>query len=216
VLTQELFQNAATAVFGAPVARRVSSDGEVEEFDLAGEWPVKTMIGALSEALGEEVGLDTPIEVLRKHCDRLGVEEPQDASVGMLLEELYVELVESKTTTPVFYKDFPRENAPLTRAHRDDPRLAEKWDLVCWGAEGGTGYSELIDPIDQRDRFIEQARRGDSGDAEAMRLDEDFLRALEHGMPPTGGQGMGVDRLVMTLTGHNIRDTILFPLVKPE
>ena len=91
------------------------------------------MIGALSDALGEEVGLDTPVYVLRRHCERLGIEEPVDASVGMLLEELYVELVESQTTTPVFYKDFPKENAPLTRLHRDDPRLTEKWDLVGWG-----------------------------------------------------------------------------------
>ncbi len=216
LLTQHLVQEAATAVFGAPVARRVQDDGTIEEFDLSGEWPVKTMIGALSEALGEEVGLDTPREVLQAHAARLGVDEPPDASVGMLLEELYVVLVESVTTTPVFYKDFPKENAPLTRVHRSDPRLTEKWDLVGWGAEMGTGYSELIDPIDQRERFVQQAERGDRGDLEAMRLDEDFLRALEYGMPPTGGQGMGIDRLVMTLTGLGVRDTILFPLVKPE
>ncbi|MCY7301654.1 MAG: lysine--tRNA ligase, partial [Thermoleophilia bacterium] len=162
------------------------------------------------------VSLDTPLEDLRQYCQRFEIEEPQDASAGMLLEELYVELVESKTTTPVFYQDFPKENAPLTRVHRDDPRLTEKWDLVGWGAEMGTGYSELIDPIDQRERFMEQGARAARGDAEAMRLDEDFLRALEHGMPPAGGQGMGIDRLVMTLTGLGVRDTILFPLVKPE
>jgi lysyl-tRNA synthetase class 2 len=216
VLTQQLVQNAAIEVFGAPVARRVQSDGTVEEFDLSGDWPVKTMIGALSEALGEEVSLDTPIEALRSHCERLDIDEPADASVGMLLEELYVVLVEAKTTTPVFYCDFPKENAPLTRLHRADPRLTEKWDLVGWGAEMGTGYSELIDPIDQRERFVAQAERAARGDDEAMGLDEDFLRALEHGMPPAGGQGMGIDRLVMTLTGLGVRDTILFPLVKPE
>ncbi len=216
VLTQRLVQDAATEVFGEPVARRVQLDGTVEEFDLSGDWPVKTMIGALSEALGEEVGLDTPVEVLRRYCETFDIEEPTDASVGMLLEELYVVLVEAKTTTPVFYRDFPKENAPLTRIHRDDPRLTEKWDLVGWGAEMGTGYSELIDPIDQRERFLAQAARADRGDDEAMRLDEDFLRALEHGMPPAGGQGMGIDRLVMTLTGLGVRDTILFPLVKPE
>jgi lysyl-tRNA synthetase class 2 len=216
VLTQELVQNAAMHAFGQAVARRVDEDGSIEEFDLSGKWPVKTMIGALSEALGEEVGLDTPVEVLRKYCDRFQVDEPADASVGMLLEELYVVMVEAKTTTPVFYKDFPKENAPLTRVHRDDPRLTEKWDLVAWGAEMGTGYSELIDPLDQRERFMAQAARGARGDEEAMRLDEDFLRALEHGMPPAGGQGMGIDRLIMTLTGLGVRDTILFPLVKPE
>jgi lysyl-tRNA synthetase, class II len=216
LLTQNLVQNAAIDVFGEPVARRVQPDGSIKEFDLSGDWPVKTMTGALSEALGEEVGLETPATVLRAHCERLAIEEPPDASVGMLLEELYVELVESKTTTPVFYKDFPKENAPLTRLHRDDPRLTEKWDLVAWGAEMGTGYSELIDPIDQRERFVAQAARAEGGDDEAMRLDEEFLRALEYGMPPAGGQGMGIDRLVMALSGLGVRDTILFPLVKPE
>ena len=216
LLTQELIQNAAIDAFGAPVARRVQPDGSVEEFDLSGDWPVKPMIGALSAALGEEVGLDTPVAELRRYCERFEIDEPKDASAGMLLEELYVELVEATTTTPVFYRDFPKENAPLTRLHRDDPRLTEKWDLVGWGAEMGTGYSELIDPVDQRERFVEQAARAAGGDEEAMRLDEDFLRALEYGMPPAGGQGMGIDRLIMSLTGLGIRDTILFPLVKPE
>ncbi len=216
VLTQELMQEAATAVFGSAVARRVESDGEVHEYDLSGEWPVKTMLGALSEALGEEVSLDTPAAKLRKYADNHGLAEPAGTDTETLLEELYVELVESKTTTPVFYRDFPKNNAPLTRLHRDDPRLAEKWDLVCWGAEQGTGYSELIDPIDQRDRFYQQSLRAAGGDEEAMQMDEDFLRALEYGMPPAGGQGMGIDRLIMNLTGLGIRDTILFPLVKPE
>jgi lysyl-tRNA synthetase class 2 len=216
VLTQELVQEAATAAFGSPVARRVGADGTVQEWDLSGDWPVKTMIGALSEALGEEVSLDTPRPKLQQLAAAAGLEEPADADEGMLLEELYVELVERRTTSPVFYTDFPKNNAPLTRLHRDDPRLTEKWDLVCWGAEQGTGYSELIDPIDQRERFLAQAARAAGGDEEAMRLDEDFLRALEHGMPPAGGQGMGIDRLVMNLTGLGVRDTILFPLVKPE
>jgi lysyl-tRNA synthetase class 2 len=215
-LTQSVIQAAATEVFGAPVARRMEPDGEVREYDLSGDWPVRTMIGALSEALGDEVGLDTPLDVLRRHADRVGLEEPGDASVPMLLEELYVELVEKVTTTPVFYADFPKETAPLTRVHRDDPRLTEKWDLVCWGAEQGTGYSELVDPIDQAERFYAQSLRAAGGDEEAMQVDEDFLRALEYGMPPSGGVGFGIDRLVMTLTGLGIRDTILFPLVKPR
>lgn len=216
LLTQQLYQQAAIAAFGEPVARRVQADGSVEEFDLSGNWPVRSMIGALSEALGEEVGLDTPREQLMRYVEKLGMEEPVDASVGMLLEELYVELVEARTLTPVFYRDFPKENAPLTRVHRDDPRLTEKWDLVAWGTELGTGYSELIDPVDQRERFVAQAARAERGDEEAMGLDEDFLRALEYGMPPAGGQGMGIDRLLMTLTGLGVRDTIAFPLVKPE
>jgi lysyl-tRNA synthetase class 2 len=215
-LTQAVIQAAATEVFGAPIARRLDADGEVREYDLSGEWPVRTMVGALSEALGEEVGLDTPIDVLRGYADRIGLQEPAEASVPMLLEELYVELVEKATTTPVFYTDFPKENAPLTRVHRDDPRLTEKWDLVCWGAEQGTGYSELVDPIDQAERFYGQSLRAAGGDEEAMQVDDDFLRALEYGMPPSGGVGVGIDRLVMTLTGLGIRDTILFPLVKPR
>ncbi len=215
-LTQAVIQAAATEVFGAPLARRVEADGEVREYDLSGDWPVRTMLGALSEALGDEVGLDTPIDVLRRHAERVGLEEPPGASVPMLLEELYVELVEQVTTTPVFYTDFPKDNAPLTRVHRDDPRLTEKWDLVCWGAEQGTGYSELVDPIDQAERFYAQSLRAAGGDEEAMQVDDDFLRALEYGMPPSGGVGVGIDRLVMTLTGLGIRDTILFPLVKPR
>ena len=117
---------------------------------------------------------------------------------------------------PTFYRDFPTDVSPLTRQHRVDPRLAERWDLVAFGAEIGTAYSELIDPVEQRRRLTEQSLLAAGGDPEAMELDEDFLRALEYAMPPTGGLGMGVDRLVMMLTGKNIRDTVLFPLVRPQ
>lgn len=133
-----------------------------------------------------------------------------------MLEEIYGGLCEATTTTPVFYTDFPKENAPLTRQHRRDPRLAEKWDLVVFGAEQGTAYSELIDPVDQRERLVAQSLLAAAGDPEAMQVDEDFLAALEHAMPSTGGTGMGIDRLVMNLTGLSIRDTILFPLVRPS
>jgi lysyl-tRNA synthetase class 2 len=133
-----------------------------------------------------------------------------------VLEEIYGELCEGQTTTPVFYTDFPKENSPLARAHRDDPRLAEKWDLVIFGSEQGTAYSELTDPLEQRERLVAQSLRAAAGDPEAMQVDEDFLQALEYGMPPTGGMGMGIDRLVMNLTGLGIRETILFPLVKPQ
>jgi lysyl-tRNA synthetase class 2 len=110
--------------------------------------------------------------------------------------------------------DFPVETSPLTRAHRSVPGVVEKWDLYIRGFELATAYSELVDPVIQRERFIEQARQGAAGDVEAMRLDEEFLRALEFGMPPSGGLGMGIDRLLMALTGLGIRETILFPLVK--
>ncbi len=215
VLTQAIIQEAATAIYGVPVARRRDQEGRLVEHDLSGEWPVKTICQAVSEALGEEVTADTPLPDLLKYADRIGLELDLDPSWGYVLEEIYGELCEGQTTTPVFYTDFPKENAPLTRPHRTDPRLAEKWDLVFFGAEQGTAYSELVDPVDQRERLVSQSLLAAAGDAEAMQVDEDFLEALEHGMPPTGGMGLGVDRLVMNLTGLSIRDTILFPLVKP-
>jgi lysyl-tRNA synthetase class 2 len=216
VLTQELIQEAATAVYGAPVARRTGEDGRTVEYDLSGDWPVKTICQAVSEALGEEVTADTPITELLRHAAGIGLELDLESSWGALLEEIYGELCEGSTTTPVFYTDFPKENAPLTREHRDDPRLAEKWDLVIFGAEQGTAYSELVDPLEQRERLVQQSLLAAAGDAEAMQVDEDFLAALEYGIPPTGGMGLGIDRLVMNLTGLSIRDTILFPLVRPQ
>jgi lysyl-tRNA synthetase class 2 len=129
---------------------------------------------------------------------------------------LYDALVEPVTTTPTFYTDFPLETSPLTRTHRDNPLLAERWDLVAFGAELGTAYSELIDPVEQRRRLTEQSLRAAAGDAEAMQLDDDFLGALSYAMPPTGGLGLGVDRLVMLLTGGTIRSTLTFPFVRPE
>jgi lysyl-tRNA synthetase, class II len=216
VLTQQIIQEAAVAVYGSAIARRADADGKITEYDLSGDWPVKTICQAVSEALGEETTADTPVEVLRRHADRLELELEPDASWGLLLEEIYGALCESTTTTPVFYTDFPKENSPLTRTHRVDPRLAEKWDLVIFAAEQGTAYSELIDPLDQRERLVSQSLRAAAGDAEAMQVDEDFLQALEYGMPPTGGMGMGIDRLVMNLTGLGIRDTILFPITRPQ
>jgi lysyl-tRNA synthetase, class II len=216
VLTQELIQEAAVAVYGSPIARRPGADGKMIEYDLSGNWPVKTICQAVSEKLGEEITADTPIDVLFRHSVKIGLELDPDASWGFVLEEIYSELCEGTTTTPVFYTDFPKENSPLTRVHRVDPRLAEKWDLVIFGAEQGTAYSELIDPLDQRERLVAQSLLAAAGDPEAMQVDEDFLAALEYGMPPTGGMGLGIDRLVMNLTGLNIRDTILFPLVRPS
>jgi lysyl-tRNA synthetase class 2 len=216
VLTQELVQEAATAVYGEPVARRRDESGKVVEYDFSGDWPVKTICQAVSEALGEEITADTPLPELVRHAEKIGIELDLDPVWGVVLEEIYGELCEGQTTTPVFYTDFPKDNAPLTRAHRRDPRLAEKWDLVIFGAEQGTAYSELVDPVDQRERLVAQSLLAAAGDAEAMQVDEDFLQALEYGMPPTGGMGLGIDRLVMNLTGLSIRDTILFPLVKPR
>ena len=156
-----------------------------------------------------------PSRCCNRHADAIGLELDPDASWAVVLEEIYGELCESTTTTPVFYTDFPKENSPLTRQHRVDPRLAEKWDLVIFASEQGTAYSELVDPLEQRRRLVAQSLLAAAGDPEAMQVDEDFLTALEYAMPPTGGMGLGVDRLVMNLTGLSIRDTILFPLVRP-
>jgi lysyl-tRNA synthetase class 2 len=130
------------------------------------------------------------------------------------VEELWEHHVKPGLTAPTFVRDFPVDTSPLVRDHRLRSGVVEKWDLYVRGFELATGYSELIDPVIQRERFVEQARLAAGGDPEAMRVDEDFLRALEHGMPPTGGMGMGIDRLLMAITGLGIRETILFPLVK--
>ena len=175
-----------------------------------------TVHEGVSRALGEEVTVDTSEEALRAHAARLDIPMQPEWDASQVLLELYEHLCEDTTTFPTFYKDFPTEVSPLTRKKPGEPRLAERWDLVAWGAELGTAYTELIDPLDQRDRLTAQSLLAAAGDLEAMEVDEDFLRALEYGMPPAGGQGMGVERLIMTLTGHNIRDTMLFPLVKPE
>ncbi|MDH6537768.1 bifunctional lysylphosphatidylglycerol synthetase/lysine--tRNA ligase LysX [Streptomyces sp. SPB4] len=213
-LTRELIQGAATAAFGSPIAHKADADGKLVVHDISGTWPVKTMYGAISEALGEEVDADTEEPVLRRLCDRAGVPHgPQDTRGDVVLE-MYERLVEERTKLPTFYKDFPTDVSPLTRQHRKDPRLAERWDLVAFGTELGTAYSELTDPVEQRRRLTAQSLLAAGGDPEAMELDEDFLDALEYAMPPTGGLGIGVDRLVMFLTGLTIRETLPFPLVR--
>ncbi|HLI40453.1 MAG TPA: bifunctional lysylphosphatidylglycerol synthetase/lysine--tRNA ligase LysX [Streptosporangiaceae bacterium] len=210
-LTRELVQAAAVAAFGSTVIRR--ADGS--EYDIGGDWPKVTVHDAISAVAGEEVTADTAEADLRKLCARLGVPAEPGWTRGQVVLEMYERLVEKRTVRPTFYRDFPVEVSPLVRQHRSDPRLAERWDLVASGAELGTGYSELADPVVQRARLTAQSLLKAGGDPEAMELDEDFLRALEYGMPPTGGMGMGIDRLLMTLTGENIRETILFPFVRP-
>ncbi|MGW7366417.1 bifunctional lysylphosphatidylglycerol synthetase/lysine--tRNA ligase LysX [Streptomyces sp. NPDC054841] len=213
-LTRELIQGAATAAFGAPVAHKAGTDGKFVAHDISGPWPVKTLYGAVSEALGEQVDADTDEDTLRRLCDLAGVPHSPDDTRGDVVLEMYERLVEEKTQLPTFYKDFPTDVSPLTRQHRRDPRLAERWDLVAFGTELGTAYSELTDPVEQRRRLTAQSLLAAGGDPEAMELDEDFLDALEYAMPPTGGLGIGVDRLVMFLTGLTIRDTLPFPLVR--
>ena len=210
-LTRSLILRAAREGTGSTLVRR--PDGS--EHDIGGRWPKVGVHEALSEALGEEVTADTDEDALRKLAGQASIAVEPKWNAGQVLLELYEHLVEARTMLPTFYCDFPVEVSPLTRQHRRDPRLAERWDLVAFGAELGTGYSELTDPVEQRARLTAQAVLAAGGDAEAMQLDEDFLRALEHGMPPAGGMGMGIDRVLIMLTGASIRETILFPIVRP-
>jgi lysyl-tRNA synthetase class 2 len=209
-LTRGLILDAAAAV-GTDTG--IALDGG--EIELTGEWASVTIHDAVSAAVGEPITADTSVETLRGYADRLGVARKPDWSAGEVLLELYEKLVEHTLIQPTFVKDYPVEVRPLARPHRDDPRLAEAWDLIIGGVEIAPAYSELVDPVEQRRRLVEQSLAAAKGDPEAMQLDEDFLLALEYGMPPTGGLGMGVDRLVMILTGKGIRETILFPLLKP-
>jgi lysyl-tRNA synthetase class 2 len=210
-LTRELLQAAAEAAHGRQVAYR--ADGT--EVDISGVWREETVHGALSAALGTEISPDTSAQELRRHAADRGIELQPSWNQAHVVLELYERLVEATTVAPTFYRDFPVEVSPLTRQHRDDPRLAERWDLVAFGTEIGTGYSELVDPAEQRARLTAQSLLAAGGDPEAMQLDEDFLRALEFGMPPSGGMGMGIDRMLIMLTGAPVRETVLFPLVKP-
>jgi lysyl-tRNA synthetase, class II len=210
-LTRELVQAAAEAALGGQVARR--PDGT--EVDISGRWREQAVHAAVSAALGEEITPDTSEEALRAHAGMLEIELPLGWGPAEVLLELYERLVEAHTVEPTFYRDFPVEVAPLTRRHRQDPRLAEKWDLVAFGTEIATAYSELADPVEQRARLTAQSLLAAGGDPDAMQLDEDFLRALEYGLPPSGGMGMGIDRMLGLLTGATVRETVLFPLVRP-
>jgi lysyl-tRNA synthetase, class II len=213
---RELIQNAAQAANGEHVFLRPRDDGTLAPVDISGEWAVKTVHGAVSEALGEQIGPDTDLTTLRKLCDAADIPYLTHWDAGAVVLELYERLVEDRTEEPTFYKDFPTSVSPLTRPHRSIPGVAERWDLVAWGVELGTAYSELTDPVEQRRRLQEQSLLAAGGDPEAMELDEDFLQAMEYAMPPTGGLGMGVDRVVMLITGRSIRETLPFPLAKPR
>ena len=209
--TRELVQESCVALFGDHTARH--HDGT--EIDLSGVWPQVSLYAAVSSAFGEEITPETPIETLRALAARHDVGVDPAWIAGKVLEELFEALVQDTLQAPTFVVDYPTDTSPLTRGHRSTPGVAEKWDLYIGGIERGTGYSELVDPVVQRERFTAQAVLAAAGDPEAMVLDEDFLEALEYGMPPTGGVGMGMDRLMMTLTGLGIRETVLFPLVRP-
>ena len=208
-LTRKLIQNAAQDVFGTQVVKL--EDGETN--DLSGSWDHISMFDSLSAAAGVEITPETPMAELKKLADKVEIEIDHPLH-GKYVEELWEHFVKPGLTSPTFVMDFPVDTSPLTRDHRSKPGVVEKWDLYIRGYEQATGYSELVDPVIQRERFVAQMALAKSGDPEAMKLDEEFLKALEFGMPPSGGMGMGIDRLLMSLTGLGIRETILFPLVK--
>jgi len=212
-LTREIVQASAIDLFGTTTVTH--ADGS--EYELGGEWTSLSLYGSLSEALDKEITPQTPVSVLQQLCDAAEISvDPKRVNHGKLVEELWEHHVGHGLTAPTFVMDFPVETSPLTRDHRQIAGVVEKWDLYVKGFELATAYSELVDPVIQRERFEQQARMAAQGDDEAMRVDEDFLAAMEYGMPPAGGMGMGMDRLLMALTGLGIRETILFPLVKPE
>ena len=213
-MIREIIQEVAFGVFGTHVV--TLADGT--EYDFGGEWKTLEMYPSLSEAIGTDVTPDTTLEELTALADRVGLEIPEGKGWGhgKLVEELWEHMCGDQLHEPTFVRDFPVETSPLTRDHRTVRGVTEKWDLYVRGFELATGYSELVDPVIQRERFVDQARLAAEGDDEAMALDEDFLAAMEQGMPPTTGTGMGIDRLLMALTGLGIRETILFPIVRPN
>jgi lysyl-tRNA synthetase class 2 len=211
-ITQGLVQEACFAVFSSLTALR--ADGT--EKNLGGQWRELSLFGSISEKLGEQVDGSTSREALLKHASKIGLGVDLKWITGRLAEEIFEHLCKDELIEPTFVRGYPVDTSPLVRKHRSEVGVVEKWDLYVDGFELATGYSELVDPVIQRERLTEQSLLAASGDQEAMQLDEDFLRAMEFGMPPMGGMGMGVDRLLMALTGLGIRETILFPLVKPE
>jgi lysyl-tRNA synthetase class 2 len=210
-LVRSLVLDAARALGRTVVPAR---DGS--EIDLEQEWTSASVLDLVSEKLGEQVEADTPLETLKKYAERHDIALQPHWNSGEVVLELYEQLVEDTLITPTFVEDYPESVRPLAKPHRTKPGLVEAFDLIINGVELSPAYSELNDPVIQRQRLVEQSLLAAQGDPEAMDLDEAFLKAMEYGMPPAGGMGMGVDRLLMLLTGASIRETILFPLLRPE
>ena len=203
---------AAHRALGSPEV--TGRDGSV--IDLEGEWREAPIHDLVSEAVGDKVDENTDAETLRRYADKHGVDLQDGWGAPEIVVELFEQLVEDKLISPTFVMDYPAAVKPLAKPHRDAPGLNEAWDLIINGVELGAAYSELNDPVIQRERLVAQSLLAAQGDPEAMDLDEAFLKAMEYGMPPAGGIGIGVDRLIMLLTGTGIRETILFPLLRPE
>jgi lysyl-tRNA synthetase class 2 len=210
-LVRALVVNAAAAV-----GRHVVPARDGGEIDLAAPWREASLFDLISDRLGEEVTVGTSAAELIRYATAHGVELQPHWNAGEIALELYEKLVEHTLIQPTFVQDYPESVRPLAKPHRSVPGLVEAFDLIINGVELAPAYSELNDPVIQRERLVAQSLLAAQGDPEAMDLDEVFLRAMEYGMPPAGGMGMGVDRLVMLLTGAGIRETILFPLLRPE
>jgi lysyl-tRNA synthetase class 2 len=210
-LVKDLVRNAHRAI-GAPEV--VGRDGSV--IDLDGEWREAPILDLVSDAVGTTVTADTDAETLRRLADKHDVELQPAWGAPEIVVELFEQLVEETLVQPTFVMDYPEALKPLAKPHRSTPGLNEAWDLIINGVEMGAAYSELNDPVVQRERLEAQSRLAAGGDPEAMELDEVFLKAMEFGMPPAGGIGIGVDRVLGMLTGASVRETILFPLLRPE
>jgi lysyl-tRNA synthetase class 2 len=211
-LTRSLIQNANAAVNDSDV---ITYGGQ--EIHLGGEWPSRPMSELVSELLGERIDMDTPVERLRELCSSNGIQTQPEWGAGKLIFELYDQLGEKTLIDPTFVVDYPVEVSPLAKKRTDDPRLTERFELVIGGFEYANAFTELNDPVDQEERFRKQMQAKAHGDEEAMGYDTDFIRALEYGMPPAGGVGIGIDRLVMLLCDQpSIRDVLLFPHMRPE
>ena len=202
-------------------AKAVGLEGTIvyqdQEIDLFGEWPSRSMTEIVSEAMGRELNLDTPIEELRAAAAECGIDVNPAWGAGKLIAEIYDEKGEESLINPTFVCDYPVEVSPLAKRREDDPRLTHRFELVIAGHEYANAFSELNDPVDQAERFAKQMEEKAGGDDEAMEYDEDYVRALEYGMPPAGGIGIGIDRVVMLLTNSaSIRDVLLFPHMRHE
>ncbi|CAM3069079.1 lysine--tRNA ligase [Actinomyces slackii] len=213
-LTRDLIQVAARDALGLEEGKEIVTLADGTEYDLSGQWRQIDLYTSVSEAVGEEITVETPREQLVRIAERLDLEVDDYAVAGKIVEDIFEVTVGDDLWEPTFVFDFPEDTSPLTRYHRSRPGLTEKWDLYIRGMETATAYSELADPVVQRERFEAQALAAANGDPEAMILDEDFLVAMEQGFPPCGGMGMGIDRVLMALTGQGIRETITFPIVK--
>ena len=211
-LTESLVEHLAREITGGTVVQ-----WEGKDVDLAAPWRRATMSDLIEEATGARVDVRMDIDEVRKVCLEHGVTFDRNDGIGKLIYELYEKKVETDLWQPTFVLGYPKEVSPLSRDHREMPGEVERFEAVATGRELANAFSELTDPIDQRARFEEQAKAKEAGDEEAMSVDDDYIRALEYGLPPTGGMGLGIDRVVQLLTGTTtIKDVILFPTLRPE